>query len=100
MKMAAKPYRPTRGGNFTFVARLGACERDNLNPAGTKLILKQKKSGAYKTVATKEFDRSCRVVFPRKANFRSAKFRAFWPKQKPGYTAGRSQEIVVNTRGG
>jgi hypothetical protein len=99
VKMAAKPFRPQRGGNFTFVVRLAACERDNLNPAGTKIILKQKKSGEYKTVATKEFDRSCRVVFPRKANFRSAKFRSYWPKQKPGYTAGRSQEIVINTRG-
>lgn len=98
VKMAAKPYRPIRGSNFNFVARLAACERSNLNPAGTKLILKRKKDRKYVTVAQKSFDKSCRVVFPRKADFKSAKFRAFWPKQRPGYTAGRSQEITVNTR--
>ncbi len=80
--------------------RLAACERSNLNPAGTKIILKRKKGGKYVTVGRKTFDRSCREVFPRRANFKSAKFRAFWPKQRDGYTAGRSQEIVVNTRGG
>ena len=99
VKMAAKPYRPVRGSNFNFVVRLAACERSNLNPAGTKIILKRKKDRRYVKVAQKTFDRSCRVVFPRKANFKSAKFRSFWPKQRDGYTAGRSQEIVVNTRG-
>ncbi|HYO61889.1 MAG TPA: hypothetical protein VEU29_08325 [Actinomycetota bacterium] len=100
VKMAAKPYRPVRGSNFNFVVRLAACERSNLNPAGTKIILKRKKDRKYVNVAQKTFDKSCRVVFPRKADFKSAKFRAFWPKQREGYTAGRSQEIVVNTRGG
>jgi hypothetical protein len=99
VKMAAKPFRPQRGGNVNFVVRLAACERDNLNPAGTKIILKRKVDRKYKSVGTKEFDRTCRVVFPKRANWKSAKFRAYWPKQRPGYTAGRSQEITVNTRG-
>ncbi len=100
VKMAAKPYRPVRGTNFNFVVRLAACERSNLNPAGTEVYLKRKKSGKYVNVGKKTFDRSCRVVFPRKANFKEAKFRAFWPKQREGYTAGKSQEIKVVTRGG
>jgi hypothetical protein len=98
--MAAKPFRPVRGSTFNFVVRLAACERSNLNPAGTDVVLKRKKGGKYVNVARKTFDRSCRLVFPRKANFKSAKFRSFWPKQRDGYTAGRSQEITVNTRGG
>ena len=98
VKMAAKPYRPERGSTFNFVVRLAACERSGLNPNGTKIILKRKKDRRYVQVAQKRFTRACRVVFPRKANFKEAKFRSFWPKQRPGYTAGRSQEIVVVTR--
>ncbi|MDQ3915909.1 MAG: hypothetical protein M3323_11390 [Actinomycetota bacterium] len=99
VKMAAKPFRPQRGSRVNFVVRLAACERDNMNPAGTKIMLKRKTGGEYKTVGTKTFDRTCRVVFSKTANWKSAKFRAFWPKQKPGYTRGQSQEITVNTRG-
>ena len=100
VKMAAKPYRPVRGTNFNFVVRLAACERSNLNPAGTEVILKRKKDRRYVNVGKKTFDRSCRVVFPRRANFKEAKFRAFWPKQREGYTPGRSQEIKIVTRRG
>ena len=99
VKMAAKPYRPVRGSNFNFVVRMAACERSNLNPAWTKIVLKRKQGRKYVTVGQKTFDRSCRVVFPRKADFKEAKFRSFWPKQRDGYTAGKSQEIKVVTRG-
>ncbi|HEX2058187.1 MAG TPA: hypothetical protein VHI71_07440 [Actinomycetota bacterium] len=97
VKMAAKPYRPERGSTVNFVVRLAACERSGLDPAGTRIVLKRKKDRRYVQVAQKRFTRACRVVFPRKANFKEAKFRSFWPRQRPGYTAGRSQEIVVVT---
>lgn len=97
VKMAAKPYRPQRGTMMNFLVRLAACERDNMNPAGTKAHLQRKKSGTFETIATKKFDRTCRLVFPQRAKWRSATFRAVWPKQKPGYTKGRSQPIEVNT---
>ncbi|MDQ3952167.1 MAG: hypothetical protein M3279_04255 [Actinomycetota bacterium] len=98
VKMAAKPFRPQRGSMMNFVVRLAACERDNMNPAGTKVHLQRKKSGTFKTIATKKFDRTCRLVFPQRANWKSATFRAVWPKQRAGYTKGRSQPIEVNTR--
>jgi hypothetical protein len=99
VKMAAKPFRPQRGSMMSFVVRLAACERDNMNPAGTKAHLQRKKSGTFETIATKTFDRTCRLAFPQRANWKSATFRAVWPKQREGYTKGRSQPIEVNTRG-
>lgn len=98
VKMAAKPFRPRRGSVVNFVVRLAACERDNMNPAGTRIHLQRKKSGSFKTIGTKKFDRTCRLVFSKRAKWKSATFRAVWPKQKPGYTRGRSQPIEVNTR--
>ncbi len=98
VRMKTTPSRPPRGGRVTFTITMRAC-RSGLNPAGTTIELKRHKGRKFVTVATKKFDRSCSEVFRQKANFKQAEFRAVWPKQKKGYSAGRSEDETVRTRG-
>jgi hypothetical protein len=99
VKMIVEPVRTRRGGPVTFSVRLAACERDGLDASGTKIFLQKKSGATFKNIASKTFDKSCKEVFKKNANFKEATFRAAWPAQKKGYKRGRSQDTTVRTRG-
>jgi hypothetical protein len=85
---------PKKGSVDKATASLKACTGNG----GTKIQLQQKKGSAFKTIATKKMSSACKAIFKVKANFSSATFRSYWPKQNPAYKSGASKPQTVKTK--
>lgn len=84
---------PKRGSTVTATANLKVCG----DHAGTKIELQKKAGGSFKKVASKSLGSTCRAKFKVVANFKSAVFRSYWPKQDDDHRAGQSKPITVTT---
>ena len=84
---------PKRGSTVTATATLKVCG----DHASTKIQLQKKAGGRFKKVAAKTLGSTCRVKFKVVANFKSAVFRSYWPKQDDDHRAGQSKPVTVTT---
>ncbi|MDQ4065503.1 MAG: hypothetical protein M3161_05595 [Actinomycetota bacterium] len=85
--------RPERGSRFAAESILEACP----DLAGTEIELQREVDGRFTTIARAILDDRCSSSFVLRANFRSAKFRAYWPVQHEGYLEGISPTRRVRT---
>ena len=84
---------PKRGSTVTATANLKVCG----DHATTKIQLQRKVGGRFKKIAAKTLGSTCRAKFKVVANFKSAVFRSYWPKQDDDHRAGQSKPITVTT---
>ena len=84
---------PKRGSTVTATANLKVCG----DHATTKIQLQRKVGGRFKKIAAKTLGSTCRAKFKVVADFKSAVFRSYWPKQDDDHRAGQSKPITVTT---
>ena len=84
---------PKKGATVTGKARIKICG----DHAGTKIELHRKKNGVFKKIASKKLSADCRATFKVVADFKSATFRAIWPKQDDDHRAGKSKPVTLTT---
>lgn len=84
---------PKRGSTVTATATLKVCG----DHAGTTIKLQKKAGGRFKKVASKALGSTCKAKFKVVANFKSAVFRSYWPKQDDDHRAGQSKPVTVTT---
>ena len=84
---------PKKGTIDKATAGLKVCKGHK----GTNIKLQRKKSGVFKTVATKTVGSTCKATFRVRAKFRKATFRALWPKQDSDHKKGVSKPVTVVT---
>lgn len=84
---------PKRGSTVTATANLKVCG----DHASTKIELQRKVGGRFKKIAAKTLGSTCRAKFKVVADFKSAVFRSYWPKQDDDHRAGQSKPVTVTT---
>lgn len=84
---------PKRGATVTATARLKVCG----DHAGTTIELQRKAGTKFKKVASKALSAKCTAKFKVVANFKSATFRSYWPRQDEDHRAGQSKPVTVTT---
>jgi hypothetical protein len=85
--------KPKKGAVDKAHAGLKICK----GHAGKNISLQRKKSGVFKTVATKKLSSTCKATFKVRAKFNKATFRALWPKQDADHKKGTSKPVTVTT---
>lgn len=99
VKLRVSDSTPHRGERLKLYVRLAACS----DPAaraelmGTDVVLKRRTGDRFETFGRKALDSQCKAVFTNRARFRTANYRAAWPKQRPDYQRGKSRTIEVVT---
>lgn len=84
---------PSKGETVTLYTRLARCSGNG----GTRISLQKKIKGKWKSLTTKGVNKKCKARFKIPANFDTATYRTFWPKQNHKYRAGRSRPVTIRT---